>query len=100
MNFHELPDTEKGQDSIVNALSFVVETRLVNNAEVIDGNYSREIKQELLKRPVAVMVADKTKCIRIAHPSSGRYEWEINPDAVIAIFTFHIDDPLVRDFIK
>jgi hypothetical protein len=95
MNFHELPDTEKGQDPIANALTYVVESRLVNNAEVIEGGYPTEVKQELLKRPVAIMVADKTKSTKI-RDDSGYYDYDIKPDAVIAIFPFHINDPLVR----
>jgi len=99
MNFHELPDIEKGQDSIVNALSYVIETRLINNAEVIEGGYSTEVEQEVLKSPVAVMVADRTKSTKL-RDGPGYYDYDIKPDAVIGIFPFHIDDPLVRDFIK
>lgn len=101
MNFIEVQDLKKGKSDIVFFMKYAVDYRLIHNAELTDGDYyPEETKQEWLKRPVAVMVADKTKCIRISHPSSDRYEWEINPDAVIAIFTFHIDDPLVRDSLK
>ena len=99
MNFHELLDTEKDRDRMVDVLSYVVETRLIADAEVIEGSYPEEEKQEALKRPVAVMVADRTKSTKIRN-DSGYYDYDIKPDAVIAIFTFHIGDPLVRDFIK
>jgi len=100
MNFHEVKDIGEDKDGIVNALSFVVESRLVSNAEVIEGGvYPTEVKQELLKRPVAIMVVDRTKSTKI-RDDPGYYDYDIKPDAVIAIFPFHINDPLVRDFIK
>lgn len=97
MNFYELQNIERGQDPILGALSFVLETRLIMNAEEIESDFIPiEEKQELLKRPVAVMVADRTKSTKIGDPTSP--DWNIKPDSVVAIFTFHIDDPLVRDF--
>ena len=100
MNFHDLQDMETGKDAIVNALTYAVDTRLIRNAAVTDGDYySEELKQEFLKRPVAIMVADRTKSTKI-RDDAGYYDYDITPDAVIAIFTFHIDDPLVRDSIK
>lgn len=100
MNFHEVQDVRENKDNIVNALGYAVESRLTNNAQVIDGRFiSEEEKQKLLETPVAIMVADQRRSTKI-RDDPGYYDWEIKPDAVIAIFTFHINDPLVRDFIR
>lgn len=100
MNFHEVQDIRKDKfNRIVDALGYVVESRLTNNAQVIDGHFPEEEKQKLLETPVAIMVVDQRRSTKI-RDDRGYFDWEIKPDAVIAIFPFHINDPLVRGISK